>query len=160
MKDLEGKVIAITGAASGIGRALSLRLNREGSFLALADRDAKGLGETREGLDEANESATFIVDVSNREQVYGFAASAVDAFAKNSRTEHRVDRQTFEEGVKRIEAAWKTSPAEAADAIVRGIRRKASRVLIGSDARSMDLLARLAPGKYDRVIARYLKRTQ
>src|SRR5208283_1777405 len=82
MKDLRGKVIAIIGARSGIGRALSLRLNREGSFLALADKDAKGRAETREGLGGTSENAAFIVDVSNREQVCGFAANALSAFGR------------------------------------------------------------------------------
>ncbi len=46
MAELEGAVIAVTGAASGIGRALALGLARRGARLALADRDAEGLAET------------------------------------------------------------------------------------------------------------------
>ncbi|MFQ3595496.1 MAG: SDR family NAD(P)-dependent oxidoreductase [Sphingomonadaceae bacterium] len=43
----EGKVVALTGAASGIGRALALALARAGARLALADKDAAGLAETQ-----------------------------------------------------------------------------------------------------------------
>jgi NAD(P)-dependent dehydrogenase (short-subunit alcohol dehydrogenase family) len=46
MFDLAGKVIAITGAGSGIGRALAINLAKRGARLALADRDATGLTET------------------------------------------------------------------------------------------------------------------
>jgi NAD(P)-dependent dehydrogenase (short-subunit alcohol dehydrogenase family) len=46
MADLKGKVIAVTGAASGIGRALALGLARRGAIVALADRDEAGLAET------------------------------------------------------------------------------------------------------------------
>ncbi len=37
MKNLEKKVAVITGAASGIGRSLALKLAEEGCFLALSD---------------------------------------------------------------------------------------------------------------------------
>ena len=47
MKKLSGGVAVVTGAASGIGRALALALaGGEGMTVALADRDEKGLHET------------------------------------------------------------------------------------------------------------------
>jgi NAD(P)-dependent dehydrogenase (short-subunit alcohol dehydrogenase family) len=46
MEDLRGRGAAITGAGSGIGRALALRLAREGCHVAIADVDEKGLSET------------------------------------------------------------------------------------------------------------------
>ncbi|WP_158270877.1 SDR family NAD(P)-dependent oxidoreductase [Thalassorhabdomicrobium marinisediminis] len=46
MQRFEGKVVLITGAASGIGRAVVRRIAREGAALVLADRDREGLSQT------------------------------------------------------------------------------------------------------------------
>jgi short-subunit dehydrogenase len=47
MHEFRGRVVVITGAAGGIGRALSLAFAREGSALALVDLDAAGLESVR-----------------------------------------------------------------------------------------------------------------
>jgi butyryl-CoA dehydrogenase len=46
MRELRGRVAVVTGAASGIGRALAFELAREGAELALSDVDEAGLAET------------------------------------------------------------------------------------------------------------------
>lgn len=46
MPQLQNRVIALTGAGSGIGRALALTLARRGATVAMADRDGEGLAET------------------------------------------------------------------------------------------------------------------
>src|ERR1700751_1157485 len=46
MKNFTDRVAAITGAGSGMGRSLAIRLAREGGHLALADRNAASLAET------------------------------------------------------------------------------------------------------------------
>lgn len=43
MKDLKDKVAAITGAASGIGRALALNVAALGCHVAISDVNAAGL---------------------------------------------------------------------------------------------------------------------
>ena len=46
MNTFEGKVAVITGAGSGIGRALAVNLAKKGAKLALSDIDTEGLAET------------------------------------------------------------------------------------------------------------------
>ena len=48
MKNLKNKVAAITGAASGIGRALAINLAEEGCHVAISDINEAGLKETAE----------------------------------------------------------------------------------------------------------------
>ena len=83
MDDLSGKVAAITGAASGIGRALSLAFADQGCHLALADLDFKGLRETARMLDGGpTQVTTHQVDVACRNtkrlpRLFAFAHSEI-----------------------------------------------------------------------------------
>ncbi|WP_344494106.1 SDR family NAD(P)-dependent oxidoreductase [Nonomuraea monospora] len=64
MRELSGKVAVVTGAASGIGRALALRFAAEGMRLMLADVDHGGLARTAALAGDA-EVLTQITDVSD-----------------------------------------------------------------------------------------------
>ena len=263
---------AITGAASGIGRALAIELARRGCDLALADRDEAGLkvlaGEigrqrkvtvhrvdvskagdiaqfareataahpqlrivinnagvallgTFEEIDQAQMEwlfdinfwgvvhgtraflphlktldAAHIVNVSSifgiiappgqsayaaaKFAVRGFsesvrhelamAGSAVKlsvahpggiatAIAHNSRTGVGVtDNARRSQMIERFENAAKTTPKDAALRIIRGIEKNEPRILIGNDARFMDLLQRFRPGTYWAPLQRKLER--
>lgn len=74
MKTFSNSVAVITGAGSGIGRALAQDLASRGAQLALADKNTAGLEETRKLVGSA-QAKTYSLDVSD--------AAAVEAFAKN-----------------------------------------------------------------------------
>jgi short-subunit dehydrogenase len=70
VKDLGGKIAVVTGAGSGIGRALALALAREGVRLALADIDEAGLRETLQQLERTSATASLhVVDVADKAAV-------------------------------------------------------------------------------------------
>ncbi len=84
MRTLDGKVVVITGAASGIGRALALACAGRGSSLALSDIDEVGLAETArlaEGAG-AREVRTDRVDVSERAAVAAYASDVAAHFGR------------------------------------------------------------------------------
>ena len=274
MQSFQGRVAAITGAASGIGRALALGLADRGAHLALADRDEAGLASTAASarergvsvtstvLDVADEAAVFawadavvadhgkvnlivnnagvalsgtvaalsledyrwIVDINlwgviygtkaflphleaageghvvNVSSVFGLTAQplmsgynatkyAVRGFteslreeldlgtsgvsatcvhpggiktnvARSARTDPSVTQltgQSQEEATREFERLFFTTPEKAAEVIIRGVQRDARRVLIGPDARLFDLMPRIAPTGYQRVITGSLR---
>jgi len=259
MKSLKGKVAVLTGAGSGIGRALAQALAQEGSTLALADKDPAGLKETLSLLQGAT-AQTWNLDVSDRKAVEHFASSverkmgpadilvnnagvnayglaadtsyetlkwmmdvnfwgmvhgtqaflpqlqgrpeaslvnvssalgligfygqsaysaskfAVRGFTealrlemeetnvavtlvfpggvktgihKASRNEYHLTPQEKNQGREDMEAHLKSTPVQAAEKIVKGIKQGSQRVLIGLDARLIDYLARFLPEHYD-----------
>lgn len=77
METFAGRTAVVTGAASGIGRALALRCAREGMAVALADVDEAGLEATRAALAECGARAIAVpTDVSRGEAVASLAEAA------------------------------------------------------------------------------------
>jgi NAD(P)-dependent dehydrogenase (short-subunit alcohol dehydrogenase family) len=81
MKEFKGKVAVVTGAASGIGRAMAERFAAEGMKVVLADIEQGTLAETEAELKA--KSATVLAvptDVSKGEDVEALAKKSIDAF--------------------------------------------------------------------------------
>ncbi len=76
MNNLRNKIVAVTGAGSGIGRSLAIQLAKQGAYLALADLSKSAL-ETLQASGELAGSpkvCSYELDVSNKDSVYAFAA--------------------------------------------------------------------------------------
>lgn len=81
IKDFEGKVAVITGAASGIGRGLAYGFAKIGMKIVLADIDKENLENVAKELEEiGNEVMTQVTDVSDPEQVAQLADASYERF--------------------------------------------------------------------------------
>jgi short-subunit dehydrogenase len=266
MTAIRGAAVAVTGAASGIGRALALELAAGGADLALADRDEAGLKAVTAEIGSKVKVTTHRVDMGELAQIADFAAAATGAhpalnilinnagvallgkfseidqaqmewlfninfwgvvhatraflpqlerrreahivnissifgiiaprgqsayaaakfavrgfseslrhelsiaessvrlsvvhpggvatnIVRNSRTGSAVaDNERRAQMIDRFDQIAKTTPREAALTIIAGIEKNKPRILIGNDARMLDILQRLRPGTYQRVL--------
>jgi short-subunit dehydrogenase len=274
MTAIRGSAAAVTGAASGIGRALALELAARGCDVALADRDEAGLQTVAAEINRTHSQKVTLhrVDVSEPQQIADFAQAATSAhpglnivvnnagvallgqfneidqaqmdwlmninfwgvvhatraflphlarqreahivnlssifgiiappgqtayaaakfavrgfseslrhelqmaaspvrlsvvhpggvstnIVRNSRDGTGVtDNARRAQSIERFDAVAKTTPAAAALRIILGIENNKPRILIGNDARFMDLLQRLRPGTYWSVLARRIEK--
>lgn len=106
MKNLQSKVAVVTGAGSGIGRALALNLADEGCDLAIADINAENLQDTAELLDKKNcRYSLHSVDVADRKNYPNFVTAVinkhhhVDLIINNAGVSHTdtVEDSTYED---------------------------------------------------------------
>jgi short-subunit dehydrogenase len=272
MTAIRGGAAAVTGAASGIGRALALELAARGADLALADRDQAGLTSVAAEIGNRQKVTTHPMDVGDPADVKAFAEAAIAAhpslnivinnagvalmgqfceidqsqmewlmninfwgtvhatraflphlatmreahivnlssifgiigppgqtaysaskfavrgfseslrhelqmaaspvrlsvvhpggvatnIARNSRVGSLMtDNGRRADAIERFDKVAKTTPAEAAQRIITGIEKNAPRILIGSDARLMDLLQRFRPATYWAVLAKRIEK--
>jgi len=64
---------------------------------------------------------------------------------------------TRQKNIEEVEEAFITTPSQAAKTIIKGIKQKKERILIGSDARKMDKMVRLFPVKYTDMLLKQIK---
>ena len=274
MTAIPGATVAVTGAASGIGRALAIELAARGADLALADRDEGGLQSTAAEIAKAWQRKVSLhrADMGEPEQVAGFAREAIAAhpslnilinnagvsllglfheidqaqmewlfninfwgavhatraflphlsgqkaahivnvssifgimappgqtaysaakfairgfsealrhelqvshspvrlsvvhpggiktnIVRNSRTGSAItDNERRSQAIERFDVIARTSAKDAALRIIKGIERNEPRILIGGDARFMDILQRFRPATYWSVMARRIEK--
>jgi short-subunit dehydrogenase len=79
MTTIPGAAAAVTGAASGIGRALALELAARGCDLALADRDEAGLRAVSAEIGAKQKVTLHRVDVGEPKEIADFAGAATSA---------------------------------------------------------------------------------
>jgi NAD(P)-dependent dehydrogenase (short-subunit alcohol dehydrogenase family) len=106
MKVLKGKVAAITGAASGLGRSIALAFAAEGMDVALADVDLQNVSSV-ENVVRRKGVRTFAmqVDVSKAAEVEAFAERTV----KELKAIHVVCNNA---GVSPLGAVWESTVAD------------------------------------------------
>jgi NAD(P)-dependent dehydrogenase (short-subunit alcohol dehydrogenase family) len=81
VKEFTGKVAVITGAASGIGRAIAERCAQEGMKVVLADVEAKALAQAEEEMCAAGATILAVLtDVSKVADIKALAQKTLDAF--------------------------------------------------------------------------------
>jgi short-subunit dehydrogenase len=274
MTAIRGAAAAVTGAASGIGRALALELAARGCDLALADRDEAGLQGVAAEIAKAHSRKVTVhrVDFGDPSQIEAFAQAAISAhpglnivvnnagvallgqfneidqaqmdwlmninfwgvvhatraflphlarqseahivnlsslfgiiappgqtayaaakfavrgfseslrhelamakspvrlsvvhpggvatnIVRNSRTGvGMTDNTSRAQSIERFDKVARTTPAAAALRIIKGIEKNQPRILIGNDARFMDLLQRFRPATYWAVLARRIEK--
>ena len=78
---LQGKAAIVTGAGSGIGRAIARRYGQEGAKVVVADVNQAGAEAVAQEISGANgEAAAVQVDVRDRGQVQRMVDTAVERF--------------------------------------------------------------------------------
>lgn len=83
MKTFENKVVAITGAASGVGRALAIELARHGAHVSLCDVDTIGLNQTLQRMRAQRTDVRVLmrqVDVADRAAVFAWRDATLTEF--------------------------------------------------------------------------------
>ena len=80
MRHLHDRAFIVTGAGSGIGRAVALRLIEEGANVALVDRDAAAVAAVGASVDDPSRAFAAVADVAEEADVAAAVHAAADRF--------------------------------------------------------------------------------
>lgn len=109
---VEGKIVVITGAAAGIGRAAALSFAAEGAQVVVSDIDENGCGETVTMIEKAGGAAMMMpADVSNPEDVSALINQVVSTYGK-------IDCAVNNAGIEGQIAPFSDQPDENFDNII------------------------------------------
>ncbi|WP_372660884.1 SDR family NAD(P)-dependent oxidoreductase [Cohnella sp.] len=107
MKDLDGQVAVVTGAASGIGKSIAVRLAEAGASVVVCDRNGEAAKEASASLPSIGTSKHYsvAVDVTNKQQVQASVeaiiaeSGTIDILVNNAgvSTMNRIENLTEEE---------------------------------------------------------------
>jgi 3-hydroxybutyrate dehydrogenase len=92
---LRGRRALVTGAGSGIGRAVAIHLSELGAEVVASDRDRNGLDQTISALERAT---AVVADLSDTSQVEGLAREAgdIDVLINNAGLQHISPIESFD----------------------------------------------------------------
>src|SRR5262249_46017 len=104
MKGLAEKVVLVTGAARGIGRAIATRFAEEGAKVAIADIDAEGAAKTASEIGRG--AVGVVIDVTDSAKVRAGVAQAVERLGPIDVLVNNAGWDKIEPFVKSEEATW------------------------------------------------------
>jgi meso-butanediol dehydrogenase/(S,S)-butanediol dehydrogenase/diacetyl reductase len=134
---INGKVALVTGAGQGIGRAIALRLARDGADIAIVDvNDAKMDAVADEVRKLGRKATTFRADVTRRDDVFAAVEHAEKALG-------RFDIMVNNAGIAQVQPLLDVTPEEAE----RILKVNVAGVLWGIQAAAKKLKARKRKGK-------------
>lgn len=87
-----------------------------------------------------------------------FPGGVATSISERARRPAALSREEIEQGLARSRRLLKLPPEIAGETIVKGVEQRKARVLIGSDARMIDLLVRFAPASYWSIMRRFMGR--
>ena len=82
MKNFSGQVAAITGAGSGMGQAIAVKLAKQGCHVAISDINAEPLQETADMIGDSVKVSSHVLDVADRVAMKNFANAVVQHHGK------------------------------------------------------------------------------
>lgn len=107
MKRFEGKVVLVTGAGSGIGRACAVRVGEEGGTVFCLDLNPESLAETAASVvAKGGEAQCRICDISDEEAVREAVAACITAYGRIDALVHMAGILRFDDTATLLTSDW------------------------------------------------------